>query len=238
MSKRNDRHVNRGPTTTSADTNALVRIVHTVSGPWRLKKPLPDNPAVLQRLCDEVELFIQYCEAFIADYWLLECERRRGGRADLSEVVARIVQTLPPPMILAMDYFPATTEEGLLRLVHILMTKYDSDYPGVEEILADKGLLAAIEWLARHARNLRYEVVKKLARAAPACSEEEGWLVGTRSELNRAMGMSGHYTRFLEKQSEGGVIDFKRVGRKFGIRLKDPDRYREVEAKLKKLRGV
>jgi hypothetical protein len=69
-------------------------------------------------------------------------------------------------------------------------------------------------------------------------SDEKGWIVGTRRELNKALGKSPSYSDYLERSQAKEILELKRNGEKFEIRLKDPERHREVEDELKRHRGV
>jgi len=76
--------------------------------------------------------------------------------------------------------------------------------PTAEEIVADEATAAAIEWFTEHARNVRSEVFKKLADPTTGNPGDSGWLIGRRSELNKAMLKTATNSKFLEEQARKG----------------------------------
>ena len=70
---------------------------------------------------------------------------------------------------------------------------------------------------------------------AEALLPQRKWIEGTRTDLNRALGVSGNYPDYLERRRDEGELELERRGKKFAIRMKDPDRHNEVtEARAKR----
>ena len=68
--------------------------------------------------------------------------------------------------------------------------------------------------------------------------DHEGWIVGSRRELNRALERSEGYPNYLERQRDMGNLELRTTddGR-YAIRLRDPQRHATVKARLEQRRG-
>jgi hypothetical protein len=203
--------------------------------------PLPDDSGLLCKLLADMDWFISAAEAFTNFHNNIAygsristpADRRVIGEylAQIGEYLAEIDEAVLAYIDAAERYFPDPSHD--LRLIMDYIRETPRGWDNAEEFLANEGLLAAITWLRVHARNARSVVFEKLRTAG-----DSGWLSGTRSQLTRAMGMTGNYSRYLEKCQAAGELDLERIAvRKFKIRLKDPRRHREVAAKLEEILG-
>jgi hypothetical protein len=76
--------------------------------------------------------------------------------------------------------------------------------------------------------------------AAAATGQRDNRFVGTRRELTVALGKSANYPNYLERLSDDGLIELKRLRRLFAIVVKPgaPRTPEQVRAKLDELRGA
>lgn len=88
-----------------------------------------------------------------------------------------------------------------------------------------------------------FERTKSIANHAPAEQavqhrpEPDGWLVGSRRQLNKALGKSETYSKYLENEAKKGTIELsdKRTDGKFSIRVLDPQRCEQAAKKLQEM---
>ncbi len=96
--------------------------------------------------------------------------------------------------------------------------------------------LAAAAAVVELAMKLQNDLLERAAELELPPKEQPEWLVGSRADLNEALGVSRKYPNYLEKLEQEGTLKFERRGKKFAVLLVDLELFKRARGKLQEIR--
>jgi|GEM_PF-5616625 len=196
--------------------------------------PLPSSPTLLRELLNETGAYLSHYTPLLAQYRSVIDDARAGKALDETQhcrFLDRLTQGGPGLIKSAkyLDYpFGWAGDEAFSseqeRWLEELRQSPDAPWTAAAAV-------AALVYL------LQNDLLERLAELDSPPKKEPEWLVGSRRQLNRALGVSEGYSDYLEKQQEEGSLRLERRGKKYAIQILDPEAYQRARVKLAQLRG-